>query len=75
MASARPAGGASFDHLTTITGISEIVKLFRYFQISLNLPRFSRIAEGSNQPASILATMKPEPAPVPAPGQVDAPQR
>jgi hypothetical protein len=27
------------------------------------------------QPASILASRKPEPAPVPAPGHVEAPQR
>ena len=30
---------------------------------------------GPPQPASILASRKPEPAPVPAPGHVEAPQR
>ena len=32
-------------------------------------------AEPLLHPASILASMNPDPAPVPAPGQVEAPQR
>jgi hypothetical protein len=34
-----------------------------------------RVGIGPPQPASILASRKPEPAPVPAPGHVEAPQR
>jgi hypothetical protein len=47
-----------------------------YFKIrDMHVHRSSRSSAPSQPPASIFASMKPEPAPVPAPGQVDAPIR
>jgi enamine deaminase RidA (YjgF/YER057c/UK114 family) len=64
--------GASPEHVTTMTWfVTDKAPRRSKFRRRPSSPSES----GRSQPASIFATMKPEPAPVPAPGQVDAPQR